>query len=222
MIGDPGEIEPLGRPHELPPLGGFEPSRAAQVDIEPAKRRGDADVERLAEAAQIRGKRARRLERSRHRRSEQRTRVDRDDVVRAHAHEADRVRRAMRETGMEGGATPPRAMRVDQRSDLGGDARPRERAEEKAALPFAVESVRHVLSGAAAASSVPGTDWLGAFGAPAHNLNVFRAVADEPRAGLLAGQRAGDDRAICGDSVAVCVEGDDRKLFEGLNHGEPQ
>ena len=124
VIGDPREIERVRRAGELSRLRAVERPRAAQIDVEPVQGRGHADVERLHQASADR-RRARAPPRSRRPCGrEQRAGVDRDDVVRARAHEADLVGRAMGKAGVKGRAPPPRAMRVDQRRR----PRPRRRA----------------------------------------------------------------------------------------------
>ena len=135
VVRDPGEVERLGASGELARLGEPERARAAQVDVEAVERRRHADVERLAESAQVAGEGAGRRNRAGHRGREQRAGVDRDNVVRARPHEADLVRRAMRKAGVKGRPAPARAMRVDQRTDLGVDPGARERLDDEPALP---------------------------------------------------------------------------------------
>ncbi len=142
--------------------------------------------------------------------------------MRPRAHEADLFGRGMGKAGVKGRAAPARAMRVDKRADLGRNALALQRLDDETALPFAIERVRHVLRRAAAASAEPAAHRLGASGRGAQRLDELRALACQPDARPLAGQRAGNDGAVRGDAVPMRVERDDRKLFERLRHGARQ
>ena len=158
MIGDPREIERLGRAGELAPLDRLQRPRPAQVEIEARQARGRLNVERFGEAAQFAGERARGLDRPRHFGSEQRTFVDVDDFVRAGAHEADVLPAMRMEPRVKRRAPPSRAVRIDQRADFGLDSGPRERRDERVALPLGIEARAHMLRRAAAAIPEIATD----------------------------------------------------------------
>ena len=219
MIGDAREIERVGRSSELLRLGARERARAAQVDVEPVERGGDADVERLHQSAQVAAQRARGLNRAGHAGAEQRAIVDGDDLVRARAHEADFVGLAMGKAGVESRAPAARAMGVDQVPDLGGDALALERFDHQAALPCVIERSRHVLRGAAAAAAEPAADRRRALGRRGQRLDQFRALGRGLDQRSLAGQGERNDRSVGGDAVPVRIERDDRNLFDGLSHG---
>ena len=162
---------------------------------------------------------ARGWNRAGHAGAEQRAIVDGDDVVRARAHEADLVGLAMGKAGVKGRAAPPRAMRVDQVPDLGGDALTLERFDHQAALPSAIERSRHVLRGAAAAGSEPGADRLRASGEAVERLDKLCALAVKLDQRPLAGQGARNDRAVGGDAMPMRIERDDRNLLDRFSHG---
>ena len=145
--------------------------------------------------------------------------VDDDDVVRARAHEADLVALAMGKAGVKGRAPPPRAMRIDQVPDLRRDALALERFDHQAALPSPIERSRHVLGGAAAAGSEPGADRRRAFGRDDQRLDELCALAIRLDQSPLAGQGAGNDRAIGREPMPMRIKRDDRNLFDGLRHG---
>ena len=151
--------------------------------------------------------------------AEQRAIVDGDDVVRARAHEADLVGLAMGKAGVKGRAAPSRAMRVDQVPDFGGNALALERFDHQAALPCAIERSRHVLRDAAAAGSEPAADRRRALGRRVERLDELRALALELDQRPLAGQGAGNDRAIGGEAMPMRIKRDDRNLLERLSHG---
>ena len=212
MIGEACEIERVRCPGQLAGLGEFERSRSAEIDVEPLQGRGNADVERLHEAPQIAGERARGLDRAGHRGREQRAGVDRDDVVGTRAHEADLVGRPMGKAGVKGRPAPPCAMRVDQRPDARFDPGAPQGLDDEPALPLAVEGVGHVLRGAAPAAAEPGAVGFGALRTFVHDLDEFGAPPREPYAGALARKRAGNGRAALRDAVAACVERHDLKV----------
>jgi len=222
VIGDVREIERIRRARELLRFRTSERPGPAQIDVEPVERGGHGNVERLHQSSQIGAKRARRLNRAGHAGAEQRAFIDRYDVVRPRAHETDLFGRGMGKSGVKRRAAPPRAMRVDKRADLGGNALALQRLDDETALPLAIERLRHVLRGAAATSAEPGAYRLGALGRGAQRLDELRALARQPDARPLAGQGAGNDGAVRGDAVPMRVERDDRKLFERLRHGARQ
>jgi hypothetical protein len=166
--------------------------------------------------------RARRWNRAGHAGAEQWAGVDRYDVVRPRAHEADLVGFSMRKSGVKRRAAPPRAMRVDERADLRRNALALQRLDDETALPFAIERGRHVLRGATAASAEPAAYRLGALGRGAQRLDELRALAREPDTSTLAGQGAGNDHAVRGEPMPMRVERDDRELFERFMHGARQ
>ena len=139
VIGDPRQIERLCRSRELAPLGDVERPRPAQIEIE-AVSVAVADVERFGETAQFAGERMRRLDRARHRGSEQRTGVDVDDFVRARRMKPTSSGRAMRKAGVKRRAPPSGAVRIDQRADFGLDCRPASSAVTRLALPARIEA----------------------------------------------------------------------------------
>ena len=157
----------------------------------------------LPRPLQIAGQRARGLDRARHRRREQRAGVDRDDVVRARAHEADFVRSPMRKARVKSRAPPSGAMGVDQRGDLRLQMRAPQRLDHEAALPVAIERLPHVLRGAAAAGPEPAAEGLCPLGARALDADEFGSSSGKPNPRALAGQRAGDGCAVRRDAVAA-------------------
>ncbi len=175
VVGYARQIEPLRGLDELAPRGRIERPGAAKIEIEPAERRRRLDVERLAQAAQSAGERPRRGNRAVHRRAEQRAGVDGDDVVGARAHEADALAAVLGDARVKRRAPPALAMRVDERADLGLDARALERANEAFALPLAVEARAHVLGRAAAANAEIGADGRGPLGAGVRRISRRRA-----------------------------------------------
>ena len=56
-------------------------------------------------------------------------------------------------------------------------------------------------------------------GAARDDLDQFGPLAGEPDPRPLARQRAGNDRPVGGDALAMRVERDDRELFDRLSHG---
>ena len=219
MIGDAREIERVGGPRQLLRLGASDRPRAAQIDIESIKGSGDGDIERLHQSAQVATQRARCRDRAGHAGVEQRAIVDGDDVVRPRAHEADLVGLAMRKAGMKGRAAPARAMRVDQLTDVDGNALALQRFGHEAALPFVIERRRHVLRGAAAAAAEPAADRLRALGRRVQRLDKLRALALKLDERSLAGQGQGNDRSVGGDALPMRVKPNDRNLLEWLSHG---
>ena len=219
MIGDAREIERFSCLGELLRLGAPERPRTAQVDIEPVERCGDADVEGLHQPAQIAAERMGGWDRAGHAGAEQRAIVDGDDVVRARPHEAHLIGLAVGKAGVKGRAPPPRAMRIDQVPDLGSDALARESFDHQAPLPSLIERNRHVLCDAAAAGSEPGTERRCALGRDVERLDEFRAFALKFDQRPLAGQGAGNDRAVGGEAMPMRVKRDDEYLLERLTHG---
>ncbi len=135
------------------------------------------------------------------------------------AHEADLLGLSKGKAGVKGRAAPARAMRVDERADLGGNALALQRFDDEAALPLAIEPSRHVLRGAPAASAEPAAHRLGALGRGAQRLDERRALGRGRVAHALAGQRAGNDGATGRDAAPMRIERDDRKILHGLSHG---
>ena len=101
------------------------------------------------------GEAARGGERARHGRGQQRTGLDLDDLMRAGAHEAgfgaSSAMRVTRDPRVERRPAASFAMGIDERADLGGDARLMQRVSDEAALPFAIGGGGERLHGAAAA-----------------------------------------------------------------------
>ncbi len=218
VVGDPRQVERVRRPCELLRFRALEWSRAAQVDVEPVERRRHPDVERRHQSPEIAAKRPRRGNRAGHAGAEQWAVVDRNDVVRAGAHEADLIGLTVVKTGVKGRPAPARAMGVDEFADLRCDALSAQRFDHEAALPLAIKRSRHVLRRAAAAAAVPAADRLGPFGRGAWDLDQLRPLALVPDQRPLAGQRARDDRSVRGDALAMGVKRDDRKLLERFSH----
>ena len=200
--------------------------RASTLASSPEPRRSTSSPSRVAVTTMSSGlasplrSRLSRGQRAAHLRAEQRAAVDGDDLMRTGAHEANLVGPGMGEAGVEGRPAPARAMRIDQLADLRPDAGALQRFDHQAALPRAVEFLRHVLRRAAAATAVPGADRLGSLGRSRQRLDKLGLSAHEPDHGALAGQGAGNDRPVRGHALALGVESDDRKLFGRLNHGE--
>ena len=125
----------------------------------------------------------------------------------------------MGKAGVKGRAAASRAMRIDQVPDLGGDALALERFDHQAPFPRAIERSRHVLGDAAAAGSEPAADRRRAFRRGVQRLDKLSALAFELDERPLAGQGAGNDRAVGGEAMRMRVKRDDRDLFERLRHG---
>ena len=205
VIGEAREVEPLGGAHELAGLGQFERPRAAQVDVEPIERRGHADVERLAEAPQIAGQRARGLDRARHRRREQRAGVDRDDVVRARAHEADFVRARHAESARERSRA---AARRHARRSAGRRPRSRRRRASAPRPRGRASSRDRALAPCAAPRSRRRCRTSGRRALPARGSGstISTSSALRPASRTRArspGKRAGNGCAVCRDAVAA-------------------
>ena len=76
-----------------------------------------------------------------------------------------------------------------------------------------------MLRGAAAAGSEPGADRRRALGRGVERLDELRALALKLDPRPLAGQGAGNDRAVGREPMPMRIERDDRNLFERLSHG---
>ncbi len=174
----------------------------------------------LPRPLKIAGQRPRGFDRARHARRKQRAGVDRDDVMRAHAHEADLVRAAMGKARVKCRASPARAMRVDQRPDLRLDPGAPQRIDHEAALPFAIKRLGHMLRRAAATGSEPAAERFGPPGAGVENFDKFGAPPGELHPRALPGQDSGDGHAAVGDAVAARIESDDRQDL--VSHGAPR
>ena len=97
--------------------GGRQRAGAAHVDVEAGIGRGDLNVERLFRGIERFGNRPGGVDRAVEAFGQDRTAVDRDDVVRARGGEAD-LKHVMRAApGMEHGPAAALAMRVDEIGD---------------------------------------------------------------------------------------------------------
>ena len=118
--------------------------------------------------------------------------------------------------------TTSRAMRVDQRPDLGLDARPLQRLDDEAVLPRAIEAIGHMLGCAASAILEPAAERRGPLGALVQNFDQLGTPPGDPDMRPFARQSARHGYAVVGEAVAARVEGDDCKVFEGFSHGARQ
>ena len=135
--------------------------------------------------------------------------VDGDDVMRPSAHETDLVGLAMGKARVKGRAAPTRAMCIDHISDLGRDALALKRIDHQAAFPRVIERRRHVLHDATAAGPKPGTDRRRALGRGVERLDKLRALALKLDPCPLAGQGAGNDRAVGREPMPMRIKRDD-------------
>ncbi len=152
MHREPGEVERVGEARECRALLRRGRAVAADVRVDAAGGGGELDVERLAGAGESLGHRPGDRQGGGKRGHEQRTRVDRHDVVRTRRHEAhfDAARAG---AGVQRHATAARAMRGDEWFDLGRHAGLPQRGDDQIALPAGIEGRCHVLRRAAAAAA---------------------------------------------------------------------
>lgn len=221
MVGKPGEIESLGQLGQGEPELVAQRTMTAQVDIEPGLRGGDLDVERLVRAAHPIRQHLRNGGRPVEARHQHRAGLDLDQLVATRRHEAHDHRLALA-ASMEGDAASPGAMGIDQIADRRLDAGALQCGHDLLALPFAVETRRHVLGGAAPAAGVERADRGNAGLGGRDDLDELAALAIDDGAHGFARQRIGnEDTAGRGlrDPVATLT-----KAIDGQNliHGEPR
>jgi hypothetical protein len=128
-------------------------ARAADIDIEAAPGCGGLDVERLAVCQERLGERPRRIQCSRQCGIEDRTTVDRNEVVRVCGSKSDPEHLMRAHARMERDAAPAEAVRIDQRRHFAIELRLLERLDDQIALPGAVLLHLPMLNCAAAADA---------------------------------------------------------------------
>src|SRR5205085_4250355 len=125
-------------------------ARAAQVDVEAAVGPGHLDVEWFVRAERF-GQRPRGSDRARERRREDRTLVNRDDVMRTITHEAEFEHIVAAAPCVKNGTAPPFSMRVDQSADGRFQPRPAQRVNDESTFPVPIAREIPMLRLAAAA-----------------------------------------------------------------------
>ena len=130
----------FGNARQYPDHGGRYRAGAAHVDIEAAIGRGDLDVERLSHRDQRLGDGPGRLDRAVQMRIQDRTAVDRYDVVRIGRGKSDLENVMRSHPRVQRDAAAAEAMGIDQRRDLAIDPGLRQRRDHEFALPGAIAS----------------------------------------------------------------------------------
>ena len=202
MVGHAGEIMALGNGDQRLPVAEVERPGAAHVDVEALQRRRDDNVERLVERNEHDRRLARHVERLGEAGVENGALVDGDDGMRARLHvaEFDPLAAAgiLMDAGVEGGAAASRAMRIDERQDVGVDLGARQALDHEAALPVGIGRPGERLHGAAAAGREIFAERGNPVGAGRQNFDEPGAVAIDFGAHDLAGQGIGH-----GDHAAI-------------------
>ena len=179
---------------------------AARIDIEAAFGGGDLDVERFAHRGQRLGDGPSGLERAVEMRVENRTAVDRHDVVRIGRREADIEHVVGAEPRVEGDAATAGAVGIDQRRDLALNSGLRQRRHHDVALPGAIAFGFPVLDRATAADAEMRTK----------RRDPLRAFAFDPDQSPAVGMVAGD-RCDLDGFAAQCVRHIDAFRADGRN-----
>ena len=197
---------------------------AANVDIEAAIGRRDLDVEWLADPDQGLGQRPGGIERTVQAGIENRTAIDRDDIVRLRCGEADLEHVLRIFASVQGDAPPALAMGVDQGKDLAVDLCLRQCCDDEVAFPVTVTFRFPVLDGAAAADAEMRAEWFDALRACAFDPQQLPPVWMMARYGRdvdgLPGERVRNEDASPVDQRNAVTEVADMIDDDPLNHGE--
>jgi hypothetical protein len=185
----------------------LERARAPDVDVDAGIGRGRLDVERLCRRPQRLGERPRRRDHAGEARGQDRTAVDRHDVMGLTRGEADLQNLVRCAAGVQHGAPSARAMGIDEVPHLRRDPGPAQCIDQEVALPGAIVRGLPVLERAAAADGEMRTDRrdaLRARGLDAQQMGAIGMAGPPLDLHRLAGQRVGDvDRPGRRDAVAL-------------------
>jgi len=222
MAGQPRQAMLLGHARQGRDHRRCEPPRAAYIDVEAAVGSGELDVERLSRRLHRLGDRPGCVERTAKGRIEDRTAIDRDDIVGTCCRISHLEHVVGAQARVKRHAPPPASVGVDEGMHLAGDLRLRQRLDDEVALPCAVAFALPMLDRAATADSKVLADRRDALRTGAIDLQKAPAIGMLARDGCdldgLAAQRvrhvkrpgAGKGNAVA--EMADMIDG------ETLNH----